>query len=59
MLFSIVAGMSKKFSNHYLNNIIFIDNIFWSLATESLCIYIYKGKSKVILSQARFGPEDG
>jgi hypothetical protein len=31
-----------KFSSHYLNNIIFIDNSLRPLATESLCIkYIY------------------
>ena len=27
-----------KFSSHYLNNIIFIDNSLWPLATESPCI---------------------
>jgi len=30
-----------KFSSHYLNNIIFIDNSLGPLATESSCIYIY------------------
>jgi len=30
-----------KFSNHYFNNIIFIDNSLGPLATESPCMYIY------------------